>query len=245
MNISPVYRFDSTSPISVLQALFYWSRSALGEPNGFKPEVKDVSSKKAPYAGVGRSGSISGGKKSGGVGSGVTAGAESDVSLSDYSEAGGSANDSTPCLFTADRGRRRGIKFGRETENTASLTPKNDVAKMTHANSNMTPQSRASDLPPLALALGGLATRGTRRRRRRHLDGTPLRRTDADISLLLSSSSSCSPFVVGTSPAAALADRVWIVGCTLFQRQPSIRILCEWLAKLSALGQCVSRLGSL
>ncbi|KAJ9111638.1 hypothetical protein QFC19_000994 [Naganishia cerealis] len=50
-NISPVMSFDAgkdgKSP-SVLEALLYWTRSALGEKNGFKPTVKDVSSKH-PY----------------------------------------------------------------------------------------------------------------------------------------------------------------------------------------------------
>ncbi|KAJ9099813.1 hypothetical protein QFC21_003813 [Naganishia friedmannii] len=50
-NISPVMTFDAgkdgKSP-SVLEALLYWTRSALGEKNAFKPTVKDVSSKR-PY----------------------------------------------------------------------------------------------------------------------------------------------------------------------------------------------------
>lgn len=107
MNISPVIRFDSTSPVSVLQALFYWSRSALGEAEGYKPVAKDVSGKKAPYAGVGRSGSISGGgKKSGGAG--VTAGAESDVSPGLAAQR--LRLTLTPSADT-DRGRGRGIKW--------------------------------------------------------------------------------------------------------------------------------------
>ncbi|KAI5452438.1 hypothetical protein NCC49_000601 [Naganishia albida] len=53
-NISPVMTFeagkDGKSP-SVLEALLYWSRSALGEKGGFQPTIKDVSSEH-PYAQV-------------------------------------------------------------------------------------------------------------------------------------------------------------------------------------------------
>ncbi|KAJ9116146.1 hypothetical protein QFC20_000826 [Naganishia adeliensis] len=53
-NISPVMSFeagkDGKSP-SVLEALLYWSRSALGEKGGFQPAAKDVSSEH-PYQNV-------------------------------------------------------------------------------------------------------------------------------------------------------------------------------------------------
>jgi hypothetical protein len=51
--ISPVMELDARDP-TVLEALLYWARSALGEKGGYKAEKKDVLSLPSPYAEVGR-----------------------------------------------------------------------------------------------------------------------------------------------------------------------------------------------
>jgi hypothetical protein len=51
--ISPVMELDARDP-TVLEALLYWTRSALGEKGGYKAEKKDVSSLPSPYADIRR-----------------------------------------------------------------------------------------------------------------------------------------------------------------------------------------------
>lgn len=82
--------FDSSSP-TVLEALLYWTRSALGEKNGFVPTAKDVSSKGKLFADSGlarRASQSTGNDKVANKGkettrAGVQAGNESDIDEDD------------------------------------------------------------------------------------------------------------------------------------------------------------------
>lgn len=74
LNITPIITATSTGP-SVLEALVYWTKSALdqGASGGYKAVIKDVQGKPAPFDGDAV------GKKAGKE-SGVSVDAESDVS---------------------------------------------------------------------------------------------------------------------------------------------------------------------
>ncbi|ORX36378.1 hypothetical protein BD324DRAFT_491848 [Kockovaella imperatae] len=81
--VSPILNFDSENP-SILQALFYWCRSAIGDTNGYKEELKDVSgSEKLFPVNLGRRSSVKGKDASG---TRVKRANESDIEESDVEE---------------------------------------------------------------------------------------------------------------------------------------------------------------
>ncbi|GFZ42817.1 hypothetical protein JCM24511_00535 [Saitozyma sp. JCM 24511] len=83
--VSPIMRFDARSP-SIGQAMLYWAKSAMHDPNGFKPSPKDTASMPRIFPdNPARRVSVSGAKPR--TPTGVKAANESDIEESDVEDA--------------------------------------------------------------------------------------------------------------------------------------------------------------